>query len=151
MHEYMCSTDLYKSDLQNTITLFTRNVSSQKTNWIPSESTLPVLSCLLYCRLSSLMNTFGGFCLFLCEIFINANKLLAVLVLPVYLFICFFILMLLLYFCLFVGCVKKPIIFVFGIFVYHFKNTISIVIKIYFFKYGNFKYKQNGVRRCNCI
>ena len=34
--------------------------------------------------------------------------------------------MLLLYFCLFVDNVNKLIIFVFGAFVYHFKNIISI-------------------------
>ena len=39
-----------------------------------------------------------------------------------------FILMLLLYFCLFVDHVNKSIIFVFGAFVYYFNNTISITI-----------------------
>ena len=42
----------------------------------------------------------------------------------------FFILMLLLYFCLIVDLVNKPIIFVFGAFVYHFKKTISIFVTI---------------------
>ena len=79
----------------------------------------------------------------LCEICINVNKLLAVLLLPVYLFYPFFlyctlivaclllnpryfILTLLLYFCLFVDYVNKFIIFVFGAFFNHFKNTFSI-------------------------
>ena len=42
----------------------------------------------------------------------------------------FFILMLLLYFCLFVDLVNKPILFVFVAFVYHFKNTITIFVTI---------------------
>ena len=45
----------------------------------------------------------------------------------------FFILMLLLYFCLFIDHVNKLYIFVFGAFVYHFKNTISIFVKIFYF------------------
>ena len=39
-----------------------------------------------------------------------------------------FILTLLLYFCLFVKHVYKPNIFVFGDFVYHFKNSISVIV-----------------------
>ena len=37
-------------------------------------------------------------------------------------------LLLLLYFCLFVDHVNKPIIFNFGTFVYYFNNTISIFV-----------------------
>ena len=44
----------------------------------------------------------------------------------------FFILTLLLYFYLFVNHVNKPIVFVFGAFVYHFKNSISIFVTIFF-------------------
>ena len=40
----------------------------------------------------------------------------------------FFILTLLLYFCLFVNLINESIIFGFGAFVYYFKNTISIFI-----------------------
>ena len=36
-----------------------------------------------------------------------------------------------LYFCLCVNHVNKPIIFVFGAFVYYFKNAISICVTIY--------------------
>ena len=43
----------------------------------------------------------------------------------------FISIMLLLYFCLFVDHVKKPIIFSFGTFVYYFKNTISIFVTLY--------------------
>ena len=94
------------------------------------------------------MNAFGGGgCLWLYDISINVNKLLAVLLLPVYLFIRFlytvlccclftslspvFKLMLLLYFCLLVDHVNKPISFVFGTFVYHFKNTVSIFVTLF--------------------
>ena len=55
----------------------------------------------------------------------------ALLLSSVYFFIPFFILMLLLYFCLFVDYVDNPIIFVFGAFVYHFNNTISIFVIIF--------------------
>ena len=95
---------------------------------------------------SSLMKALEGECLQFHEISIILNKLLAGLLLPVYLFIrffytapcyClftslspFFILMLLLYFCLFVDHINKPIIFAFEAFVYHFKNTISIFVTI---------------------
>ena len=54
---------------------------------------LSSLSCLLYCRLNSLMDTLGGECLCLSEISINVNKLLAVLLSPLYLFIGFFLLL----------------------------------------------------------
>ena len=78
-----CSIDFYNRDLQTTITLFTRNVSSHKTHWILSESPLLALSCLLYRVVSSLMNTLEGEYLCLREIPINVNKLLAVLLLHV--------------------------------------------------------------------
>ena len=42
----------------------------------------------------------------------------------------FFILTLLLYFCLFVNHVNKPIIFVFGAFVYNLKNAISVTFNL---------------------
>ena len=110
--------------------------------WIP----LSALSCLLYRRVSCLINALEGECLCLLEISINVNKSLAELLLRVYLFfrlslillfvvaflllnpffilmlllvyffISFFILMLL-YFSLFVYHVNKPIIFIFGAFV----------------------------------
>ena len=92
---------------------------------------------------STLMNALEGGCLCLREISINVNKLLTVLLLPVYclipffvlmqllvyFFIAFFILMLLQYFCLLVDHVNQPI-FVFGASVYHIKNTISIFVTI---------------------
>ena len=49
-------TDLYNRDLQATIILYTSNVSSHKTEWIPSELSVPALSCHLYRRLSSVIN-----------------------------------------------------------------------------------------------
>ena len=52
--------------------------------------------------------------------------------------------MLLLYFCLFVDFVNKPIIFDFEAFVYNFNNTISIIATIfYMLKYAE---KQNAVK-----
>ena len=66
-----CSIDLYNRDLQTTIFLFTRNVSSHKTDWILCESPLLVLSCRLYSMVSSLMSALQGECLCLSEIFIN--------------------------------------------------------------------------------
>ena len=78
---------------------------------------------------------------------INVNKLLAALFLPVCLFIryfilhfvvvclllsSFFILMWFLYFCSFVDHINKSNIFVFGAFVYNYKNTISNFVMIFF-------------------
>ena len=83
-----------------------------------------ILSCLLYRRARSLLNTLEAECFCLHEISINVNKLLAVLLLLLYVYICFlllnlpfFILMLLLYFSLFIDHVNKFIIFVFGAFI----------------------------------
>ena len=47
----------------------------------------------------------------------------------------FFILMLLLYFCLFIDHVNKLIMFVFGTFLCHFNNTIFIFVTIYTYIY----------------
>ena len=119
-----CSIDVYNRDLQTTIILFTCNVSSHKTDWILSELPLLALSCLLYCRLSSLRNALKGECLCLLEISVNEKKvvyiivfvyfvyaILVVLLLHVYLFISiFFILILLLYFYLFIDYVNKFIV-----------------------------------------
>ena len=68
---------------------FTHNVSSHNTAWILSESQLLALSCLLYRKVISLMMALEEECLCLHEISINVNKLLAVLLLPVYLYIHF--------------------------------------------------------------
>ena len=129
-HNNNCSIDLYNRDLQTTIILFTHNLSSHKTDWIPSE--LPLLF------ISQDKRSVEGKCVCLREISINANKLLllllflyvyvvlAVLLQHVYLFISFFILhfvvaclllnsffilILLLYFCLFVVHVNLTDIF----------------------------------------
>ena len=88
-HNKNCLTDLYKRDFQTTVILFIRNVSSDKTEWILTELPLLTLLCFLYRMVSSLMNALVGECLCLKEISINANKLLAVFLLPVYLFIRF--------------------------------------------------------------
>ena len=48
---------------------------------------------IFFSQLSALMKPLGGACLCLCEIFINVNKLLGVLLLPVYLFIRLFFLL----------------------------------------------------------
>ena len=61
---------------------------------------------------------------------VNVNKLLAVLLLPVYFLIPFLYWCCCSIFCLFVGHINNPIIFVFGYFVYNFNNTISIFVKI---------------------
>ena len=100
--------------------------------------------------ISSLMNPLVGEFFFLREIAINVNKLFIVYfvyVRPYRIFLLFiryffytahcyclfislspyfFILAMLLYFCFLINHVNKPIIFVFGAFVYYFKNTISI-------------------------
>ena len=108
-----------------------------KTNRILTKSPLPTLSCLLYRRVCSLMNALEEECFCLREITINVHKLLAVLLL--YVFVYFFILD------FFVGCLllnipfythlNIPIIFVFLSFVYYFKNTISIFVTIFLFIY----------------
>ena len=124
-----CSTELCNRDLQTTTILFKRNVSSHKLDWIVFELSLLALSCLLYRRVSSLMNALEGECLCLGEISIHVNKLFMVIfvvylryplrysvvacllvyhlfyidvVVACLLLYPFFILMLLLYFCLFV-------------------------------------------------
>ena len=84
------SKDLYNKD--PTIILFTRNVSSHKTDWILSESPLPTLSCLLYRMTSNLVDALEREYLCLRKISINVHKWLSVLLLPVYLFIRYFIL-----------------------------------------------------------
>ena len=89
VHNNNCSIDLFSRDLQTIIILFTCNVSSHKTDWILSELPLPAMSYLLYCRVGSLMNALEGICLCLREISINVNKLLAMLLLLVYLIIRF--------------------------------------------------------------
>ena len=90
LHSSAYTIDLYNRDLQATIILFTRNMSSHKTDWILFELPLLALSCLLYRRVSSLIKAPEGECLCLRKISINVNKLFTVLLLPVYLFICFF-------------------------------------------------------------
>ena len=114
-------------------------MSLHKTDRILSELPLPALPCLLYRMVSSLMNAFEGEYLCLCEISLNVNKFIAVLLLAVlfirYLFFFFLYCTLLLlvyifipclYFCLFVDHVSNTIIY--GAFVCHFKNTISVTI-----------------------
>ena len=73
--KHYCSIDLLYENLQITIILFTLNVSSYKTNWILSDLPLLAPSCLLYLRVSSLMNALEEECLCLHQISINVNKL----------------------------------------------------------------------------
>ena len=137
LHNNNCSIDLWNENLQTTIILFARNVSSHKTDWILSASPLLDLSCLLYRRVSSLINALKREYLCPCEISINVNKLFTVIfvlrlrcpysaVVACLFLNPFFILMLLLYFCLLVKHVNKSIIIIFEAFVCHFNNTISI-------------------------
>ena len=134
-------------------------MSSHKTDlilyWIP-------VACSVLPFISHGKQSEGKF-LRLRKISINLNKLLAVLLLPVYLFIRLFlfctlllsvyflipyfsilmllmfvyffifvfILILLLYFCFFVDHVNKLIVFIIWVFVYHFKNTICILLTLY--------------------
>ena len=121
--------------------LFSHNVSSDKTDWILTELPLPALSVAFYItRVSSLMNALVWECFR--EISINVNKLFIMYfvyirpcrIVVACLFLCplsFGIKTLLLYFCLFVNHVNKPIIFVFTAFVYYFKNTISIFVTVW--------------------
>ena len=60
-------------------------------NFFWTDIASSVLCCLLYCSLSSLMNTLEGECLCLHEISVNVNKLLAVLLLSVYFLSPFFL------------------------------------------------------------
>ena len=55
--------------------------------------------------------------------------------------------MLLLYFCLFAGQVNKNIIFVFGVFVHHFKKSISIFVKIL----KNYMSDANYLSKCTAL
>ena len=119
-------------------------MSLNKTDRILTESSLRTLSCFLCRKMRSLMNALEAECFCLREISINVNKFLVVLLF--YIFISFFILhfvvgflllnhhffvlMLLLHICFFINHVNKSIIFVFVAFVYHFKNTISIFVRI---------------------
>ena len=77
-HNNNCSIDLYNRDLKTTIILFTRNLSSDKTDWILSELPLPDLPCILYRRVSSLINAFEAKCLCFREVSIDVNKLFIV-------------------------------------------------------------------------
>ena len=86
---------------------------------------------------SGLVNVLVEECLCLREISVKVNKLLGVLLLPVYLFIRFYFILYFVVACLLlyppfliVNHVNKPIIFDFGAFVYYFKNTISIFVII---------------------
>ena len=135
IYNNICLIDTYNRDLQTTIILFTNNVSSHKTDWFFFELPLPALSCLLYYRLSNLKNALEGKCLYLLKVPINVNKSFTLLLLVFFVYICtckvvvarllIYLLMLLLYFCLFVDHVNKFVVFVFGIFVYHFNNTMQ--------------------------
>ena len=117
------------------IILFTRNVSSHKADWILSKLAFLAVSWFLYRTLSSLMNTLELECLCLCEICINVNKcsrycclcilLTLSLQLCYWMFTClslFYTDVVAFFFCLFVDDVNKPIIFVYGTFVYHFNK-----------------------------
>ena len=120
--------------------------SSHTTDRILTESPLLTASCFSYRRLSSLMHVLQGDCFWLCEIFTNVSKLLALLLLHIFFgffLFCtlllvvyflisfyFFLPILLLYFCWFINHVNKSIIFLLVAFVYYFRNTISIFVPI---------------------
>ena len=124
-------------------------MSSHKTDWIISELLITTLACLLYGNENNLMCDLERGYLCLWDISINVNSIiyvivvcvvlftfvLAVLLLLVYFFIPF------LYWCccyIFVDLLimlTNPIIFVFEAFVYHFKNTISILVTKFFLSY----------------
>ena len=101
------------------------SASSRKADWILSEWPLPALSCLLFSRVSSLMNALEGKWFCLREIFINVNKFFTLLLLCVYIaYVVLAVLLLLVYkqyslcrilvllpyFCLFVDDVNKSIV-----------------------------------------
>ena len=101
--------DLYGRYIPTTIILLTRNVSSYKTDWILSEFPLSwsrMLSWNFY-KCKQVVCSIVVACLL---DYFHACLLLYA----------FLILMLLVYFCLFVDHVNKPVIFVSGAFVYHF-------------------------------
>ena len=111
--QYFIITEIFKPQLfsSHILTEFVLNLLS----------TLP---CPLCRRVSSLINKLEGKCLYLREISINVNKLFIIICVLCLFWPCsvvvacllfnplFYILMLLLYFCLFVGNVNKSIIFV---------------------------------------
>ena len=85
-------------------------------NWLNSFATLLLALSVLYRRLGSLMTALEIQCLCLLEMFINVNKLLAGLLLPVYLFICFF-------YTAFCCCFLKPF-FIMFLLLYFFYSLI---------------------------
>ena len=147
-----CSIDLYNRDLQTTIIRFTHNLSSLKTDWILSESPLLALSGLLYCMISSLMECpwrrmSFPFPLSLLSLNLYKCKQMAWNVVVACLFVypllytalccrlftstsLFYTDIVAIFFVFFADHVNKPIIFVFEAFIYHFKNTISILVTI---------------------
>ena len=140
--------------------------SSHTTGSILTEAPLAALSCLLYHK-GQQSDEYEN--VYKCKISINVNKLFIVyfvhvrlcrvvvtclFVYPLFytalccclfisLFPYFFILMLLLYFCLFINHVNKPFIFVFEALVYYFKNTIFIFVTIRFSTIGGWYPPQN--------
>ena len=98
------------------IILFTRNLSSHKTDWIRCELPLPVLSCLLYCRVSSLMNSLEEECVCLREISTNVNKLFTLLLLVYFVYSCSF-----------------SVVVVGYLLVYSLSYTALLLLPVYFF------------------
>ena len=113
----MCTYEYRKNDLLLIC-------ASSTTDRILTESPLLAPSCFLYRMLSNLMNALDGECFCFLKISINVNKLLALLlfhVLSVFLYCTlllvvnflmpfyFFFLRMLLYFCLFINHVNKPL------------------------------------------
>ena len=121
--------------------------SLHTTDRILTESLNPALSCLFYPMISSLTNALEGGCFCLRQLFYKCKQAAGLVVVACFypfffilhfvigcLFfrplIFFFILTFLLYLCLLVNHVNKPIIFVFRALVYYFQNTISIFVTI---------------------
>ena len=77
-HNNNCSIDLCNRNLQTTIILFTRKVSSHKIDWILAESPFLALSYIWHRIISNLINAREIECLWLREISINVNKLFTV-------------------------------------------------------------------------
>ena len=113
-------------------------MSSHKIDWILTELLLLTLSCLLYCMVSSLLDALEGECLckqVVCSVVINCF------VYPVFFILYFVVAWLLLYPVFYTNAVaiflfirwscKQAYYFCFKAFLYHFKNTISIFVKIY--------------------
>ena len=87
-----CSIELYNRNLQTTIILFIRNMSSHKTDWILSKFPLLAWACFLYHMVRRIMNALEGEYLCLRKISINKHVAYSVVLACLFVYPYFFIL-----------------------------------------------------------